>query len=105
MIKHIVFIVLLSVAVIMAMTYAQLGLHFILSAHDWIAQVLTEIFSGGDAGNITRQLIALIAVPLLAGVILAIFYWIIKRSWFHYFIHYVWAIWLIQTAAWIIVNQ
>jgi len=104
MIKHIIFIVLLSVGVIMAMTYAQLGVQFLLNAHDWIANALTDIFSGGDAGNLTRQLLALIAVPLFVGIILAIFYWVIKRSWFPYFIHYVWAVWLIQTAAWIMLN-
>ncbi|HEX2548544.1 MAG TPA: hypothetical protein VHM20_01860 [Gammaproteobacteria bacterium] len=105
MIKHVIFIVLLSVAVIMAMTYAQQGIQFILTAHDWIADMLTDIFSGGNAGNLTRQLIALMAIPLAVGIIVAIFYWIVKRSWFPYFIHYVWAVWLIQTAAWVIINQ
>jgi hypothetical protein len=105
MIKHILAIILLSVGVIMAMTYAQHGLQFLLTAHDWIANILTEVFSGGSAGNITRELIALLAVPLIIGIILAIFYWILKRSWFPYFMHYVWAIWLVQTAAWIMLNQ
>ncbi len=105
MIKHVICIVLLSVGVVMSMAYAQQGLQFLLTAHDWISNVLTEIFSGGQAGNITRELIALLAIPTIVGIVLAIVYWVVKRSWFPYFMHYVWAVWLVQTAALIVLNQ
>lgn len=105
MIKHIILIILLSIAVVMSMTYVSQGLQFLLSAHDWIANVLTEIFSGGQAGNVTRELIALLAIPLIVGIIFAIVYWVVKRSWFPYFMHYVWAVWLVQAAALIVLSQ
>lgn len=102
MLKQIIAILLLSVGVILAMPYAQQGLQALVNAHDWIADVLTQVFTGGEAGNLTRNLIALLAVPLLVGFIPAIIHWILKRSWFPYFMQVVGIIWLVQTSALVI---
>jgi hypothetical protein len=53
----------------------------------------------------TRKLIALLAVPLFIGLIPALVYWIVKRSWFPHFMQLVWIVWLIQAAALIVVFQ
>ncbi len=99
MVKQMIAIVVLSVLVVMGTLYAQQLLHALLAAHDWIAESLTQIFSGGEAGNLTRQLIALLSVPLLVGVIPAAAYWMLKRGAFPYFMEFVWATWLVQAAA------
>jgi hypothetical protein len=99
MIKQASAIILLSIGVITAMTYAQQGLHYLLTAHSWVSEMLMEIFSGGNAGNLTRQLIALLAIPILVGLLVSILYWLIKHSWFPYFMQFVWVVWLIQTSA------
>jgi hypothetical protein len=105
MLKHIIAIILLSVLVVIAMPYAQSGLNALLAAHDWIADTLKQVFSGGEAGNITRQLIALLSVPLLVGLIPAILYWFARRKWFPYFMELVWVTWLIQTSALIVLYK
>jgi len=105
MIKQIIAIVALSVTFIMAMAYAQQGLQALLAVHDWISDLLTNIFSGGEAGSITRELIALLAAPVIVGLVPAIIYWVVKRSWFPYFMEFVWVIWLIQTAALVILYK
>lgn len=105
MIKRIIAILVVSIAIIMAMPYAQQGLQLLLSFHDWISTALTEVFTGANAGNITRQLIALLAVPVIIGFIPAILYWIIKHSWFPYFMQCVWIVWLIQTSALIVMAK
>lgn len=105
MLKKIIAILVLSIVVIMAMPYAQQGLEMLLSLHNWISTLLTEVFTGADAGNITRQLIALLAVPVIVGFIPAIVYWIIKHSWFPYFMQCVWIVWLIQTSALIVMAK
>lgn len=105
MIKRILAILVLSVAVIMAMPYAQQGLEMLLSLHTWISNLLTEVFTGANAGNITRQLIALLAAPVLIGLIPAILYWVIRHSWFPYFMQCVWIVWLIQTSALIVMAK
>lgn len=105
MIKKIIAILLLSIAVILAMPYAQQGLEMLLSLHNWISEALTEVFTDGNYGSVTRQLIALLAVPFIVGLLPAIFYWVIKHSWFPYFAQCVWIVWLVQTSALIVMAK
>jgi len=105
MLKQIIAILFLSVLVITSMNYAQQAVEFLVMAHDWIAQILTEVFSGGSVGEMTRKLIALLAVPIIMGLIPAFIYWIVKRSWFPHFMQLVWVVWIIQAAALVVVFQ
>lgn len=105
MLKQILAIILLSILIILTTVYAQQLLQLLLAGHDWIAQTLTDVFSGGMAGNLVRNLLALLAVPLLCGLIPAIIYWFAKRSWFPYFMHVVWVVWLVQTSALIVLYK
>ena|SRR5579872_2164065 len=102
MIKHLVGIILLSVIVILAMPQAKIVLQALLSAHHWVDQLLRDVFSGGHAGNLIRQLIALLAIPVLIGFLPAIIYWLVKHSWLPCFMEIVWVVWLIQTAVLVI---
>lgn len=102
MLKQLIAIILLSVGVIMAMPYAQQGLQALVTAHDWIADLLTQVFTEGEAGNVTRNLIALLAVPVVVALVPAIIYWVAKRSWFPYFMQVVGVLWLVQTSALVI---
>ena len=105
MLKQIIAIIALSVAIVLSMTYAQQAVQGLLQAHDWIAQLLTEVFSTGNAGNLARGLIALLSIPLLVGLIPAIVYWIVRRHWFPYFMQIVWVVWLIQAGALIVMYK
>src|SRR5437762_5519427 len=105
MLKQIIAIIALSVAIVLSMTYAQQVVQWLIQAHDWIAQLLTEVFSTGNAGNLARGLIALLSIPLLVGLIPAIVYWIVRRHWFPYFMQIVWVVWLIQAGALIVMYK
>ena len=105
MVKQVVAIIGLSVLVIVGMPYVQHGLQFILSAHNWVSDTLSEVFSGGQAGNVVRELLTLLAVPVALGLLPVIVYWLARRHWFPYFMELVWVIWLIQTAALVILYQ
>jgi len=105
MLKQIIVIILLSVALTVGMSYAQQGLQYLLLGHDWVADVLTQVFSGGQAGNIIRNVMTLLAIPVLIGLIPTIIYWIAKRSWFPYFMDIVWIIWLVQTSALVVLYK
>jgi hypothetical protein len=98
MLKQIIAIFILSIVIILAMPYAQSALGFILSAHDWVSNTLKEVFSGGQAGNLVRELLALLTVPVIVGLIPVLFYWLAKRTWFPYVMQIIWIVWLIQTA-------
>ena len=102
MIKHIIAIVLLSVLIILSTAHVQTVLQALLAAHDWVANILKDVFSDGASGNATRELFAALAIPFLAGLIPAGIYWLARRSWFPYFMTVVWVTWLIQTSALVI---
>lgn len=99
MFKQIIILIALSLSIIFAMSYAQVGVEWLLAAHDWVSQVLTDVFSGGQAGNLARSLIALLSIPILVGLIPAIVYWVLRRHWLPYFMQIVWVVWLIQAGA------
>ena len=99
MIKQIIAIILFSALITIGMPYAQQGLQYLIFAHDWLSNVLTHVFSGGQAGNIIRAIIALLTIPILVGLVPTLIYWIAKRSWFPYFINIVWVILLIEASA------
>lgn len=105
MLKQALALIVLSVAVVLSMSYAQEAVTYLLSAHDWISQLLTDVFSGGQAGNLARNLIALLSVPVLAGLIPALIYWIVRKHWFPYFMETVWVVWLIQAGALIVMYK
>jgi len=105
MFKQLIVLIALSVGIIFAMSYAQVGVQWLLNAHDWITDILAEVFSGGRAGNIPKNLIALLSIPLLVGLVPAIVYWMVRRHWFPYFMQIVWVVWLIQAGALIVVYK
>lgn len=99
MFKHLVVLIALSAAVILGMSFAQQIVQHLLSAHDWVAQLLTDVFTEGQAGSLARGLIALLSIPVIVGLIPAVLYWLIRKSWFPYFMQIVWVVWLIQAGA------
>lgn len=99
MLKQIIAIIALSIVIVLFMPYAQQGMQHLLNAHEWISQLLTDVFSGGQAGNLLRGVIALLSVPLIIGAIPALLYWMVKRHCLPYFMEIVWAVWLIQAGA------
>lgn len=99
MIKQGLLLVALCVVLLYVMPYAQVGMDYLLQAHDWIFEALTEVFSAGKSGNLARSLIAEISIPVLVSCVPLILYWILKREWFPYFMEFVWVVWLIQAGA------
>lgn len=102
MLKQTVVLIGASVGLIFAMSYAQQGVQFLLTAHDWVSQLLTEIFSPGQAGNLARSLIALLSIPVFVALVPAVVYWVLRRHWFPYFMQIVWVVWLVQIGALIV---
>jgi hypothetical protein len=99
MIKQVIALIAFSVVVILFTPYAQHGVEWILAAHNWVSELLTQVFTGGPAGDIIRKLLALMAIPITIGMIPVIIYWFMRRHWMPYFMQIVSATWLIQTAA------
>jgi hypothetical protein len=102
MLKNIIVLLIISLIVIVGAHHLRPLIMALLAAHDWISQALLQVFSGGKIASIIRQLIALISIPLFIGLIPTLVYWLAKRRLSPYFMHIVWAVWLIQTSALII---
>lgn len=102
MIKQTIALIVFSIAIVLFMSYAHQAITLLLTGHEWVSNMLLNIFSEGQAGNIARGLIALLSIPILVGLIPALIYWIIRRHWFPYFMEIVWIVWLIQAGALII---
>lgn len=105
MVKQVIALLILSIVILLTMPYAQQGLNWLVAAHDWISQTLTDVFSGGETGILVKEFIALLTIPIAVGLIPVIIYWLAKRSWFPYFMQFVWVIWLVQTAALVILYK
>jgi hypothetical protein len=105
MLKQIIALIALSLGIIFTMSYAQQAVQFLVSAHDWISQALTSIFAGDQAGNLAKNFIALLCIPVLIGLIPAFVYWMVKRHWFPYFMQIVWVVWLVQAGALVMMYQ
>lgn len=105
MIKQLIALITLSIVTVLTMSHAQHLLEWLIRGHEWISDLLTNVFSGGSAGNTIRGLIALLSIPILISLIPTIIYWIIRRHWFPYFMETVWVVWLIQAGALIIVYK
>ncbi len=96
-------VIALSALVVLFMPQAQQAVQMLVSAHDWVAEVLTNVFNGGNVGNIARELTALISIPLVAGLVPALFYFLIRKRWLGCFMEIIWIVWLLQTGALVMV--
>ena len=105
MLKHFLALIILAVLVILTMPYAHTLLDALVAGHNWIVDELKAVFSGGTAGNLLKQLIAALTIPLLVALIPAGIYWLARRHWFPYFMYIVWVVWLIQTSALVMIYK
>lgn len=105
MLKQVIAIVLLSILAILFMPYAQQGLHAIINAESWVATILKKVFSNDGAGDLVRQVLTLLVIPLAIGTVPALLYWLARKHWFPYFMELVWITWLLQTAALIVLYK
>jgi len=105
MFKQIIALIALSIVITLFVSYAQQAVQLLMSTHAWVSRMLMEVFSGGQAGSLTKGLIALLGVPLIIGLIPTTLYWIIRRQWFPYFMEIVWFVWLVQAGALMIMSQ
>lgn len=105
MLKHAIAVIVLSVVVILTMPYVQTGLEYLVSAQTWLSDLLKNVFSAGQVGNIIRQLIALLVIPFVVALIPTFIFWLAKRAWFPYFMEVVWVVWFIQTSALVVLYK
>lgn len=95
MLKHILLLVGLSVAAVFFKGQLVHVLHGLLDIHDRIANGLGIIFSGDEVGRILQAVIALLLIPIVLGVVIAIAHWFIKQAHFPHTMTVIWVSWTI----------
>lgn len=103
MLKHLVAIIVVSLLVISGMPYVHTSVHYLVVAQEWIANLLKNVFSVGTPGDLIRQLLALLVIPVAIALLPTLIYWLVTRRWFTYFMETVWVVWLVQTTALVVV--
>lgn len=96
MLKHLVCLVLFSVLVVFFKTELASLMHLALSAYQGLMSALASVFSAGKTGNLVRSALALLLVPLIGGLIVAVLLWIPRRTkLLSYLPEVVWALWFV----------
>jgi len=95
MLKHTIIMIVFSILVMLFQTELGHVLHYLLLLHDKIANALATVFSNAPAGRMIQETIALIAIPLVAGILASLVFWLIKRHEKSRIVLTVWFVWTI----------
>lgn len=95
MIKQIILIILLSVVAIFFHHQLSHVLNGLVYAHHYITKALQTIFSEGHTARLIQEIISLLILPFLGGLIVAIIFWMSKRSAMPYAMAVIWILWLV----------
>ena len=99
MIKHIFAMVVLSLLMVLGLTYYHQVLQVLLGFHHSLVNLLGHIFAGGSIGRLLQHGLALLLIPLLVGVIVGLLYWVIRKSQCPYVVYVSWIIWIVLATA------
>jgi len=105
MFSKLVILVVVSVFVVFFPAYGLMVMNWILQFHAYVVDFLAGIFSDGQVGHIIRDLLGLVALPVLIGVLFALVYWIARRKLPSFFASVVWSVWLLQLGALLVVDK
>jgi hypothetical protein len=95
MLKQSLLYLILSAVVIFFSLYAKLLFMYMDLLYMTINQALKPVFGSGVAGELMRDMISLMLIPLVIAAIPALLYWLIKRKKMPYFTELTWFLWLI----------
>ena len=95
MLKHILLLVGCSIAAVFLKGQLVHVLHALLAIHDRIANGLGIIFSGDEVGRVLQSVIALLLIPIVLGVVVALAHWILKQMHFPHTMTVIWITWTI----------
>ncbi|PIZ04394.1 MAG: hypothetical protein COY58_04330 [Gammaproteobacteria bacterium CG_4_10_14_0_8_um_filter_38_16] len=99
MFKHILLLVILSVAAIFLQSELVHVLHFLMFIYRKITNGLGFVFSVDAAGETVQSVLTLLLIPIALAAIFAITHFFIRKSHFPHTMTVVWSAWAILLAA------
>ena len=95
MIKQLILILLLSAAGIVFKVELVHVLDGVVLVHNRIAHTLHLIFSDDHVGRLIQDMVSLLVIPCLAGLAVAMCFWLVKRTAMPHTMGVIWVLWLI----------
>ncbi len=95
MLKHVILFIIFSIAAMILQLQLEHVLQFLLFLHDKIADGLGMVFSSARSGRMIQETVALLILPLIAGGVAALVFWLIKRYELPNIITVVWFVWTV----------
>ncbi len=99
MLKHILMLVGLSIAAIFFQNQLMHVLRFFMYVHAQIANGLGVIFSVDAVGEVVQSVIALLLIPAVVGILIAIAHFFIKQQHFPHTMTVIWVCWAVLLAS------
>ncbi|MBV53885.1 MAG: hypothetical protein CL816_07525 [Coxiellaceae bacterium] len=96
MYKQGILILLLSIVAVFFQDQLAQIVRGLLALHDLIARDLMFFFSGRPIGRVIQGIIALLAIPLVAGGLAALGFWLVKHVSMPHMMATIWVMWLVM---------
>ena len=96
MYKQCILILLLSVIAVFFQSQLAHLVRGLLAIHDIIARDLTFFFSGRPIGRVVQGILALLAIPVIAGGASASGFWLVKHVSMPHMMATIWVMWLVM---------
>ena len=95
MLKQGLLLVLFSTAAIFFKRQLGQFLHGLLFVHNQLASILAVVFSGDATGRLIQSILALIIIPIIAGLIAILIFWLVKRIAMPHMMATIWVVWTV----------
>lgn len=92
--KHFLALIVFSIIALFLKSLLAKFLHLLGAFHQWLAHVLALLFTWSSFGGTISQILALTFAPMIAALIPAFIYWLIKRCEMPYLYLVTWIIWV-----------
>ena len=99
MIRHVMYLIGLSIAAVFLKSQLVHVLHFLMYLHAQIANGLKIIFSDDSVGETVQGVLALLLIPIVIGVVCALAHFILKQEHFPHTMTVVWICWAVLLVA------
>jgi hypothetical protein len=102
--KHLLIMVTVTVAIVFTMPYCKQALQELIKFYPVILRHLSYVFAGGKLGMLIKEVIAIIALPLVVSAVVSLAYYVIRRNWLPHLINITWILWIIVVSSVIVLR-
>ncbi len=99
MVKPLIALLVLTTAAVFFSQELVSLLNALIYLHTMITHALDIAFSKGNIGVLIQSVVALLVIPLLAGLLVAGLHWLFKRNSPSHTMSIIWVVWLVMVVA------